>query len=269
MRTDIAQSAQGDKDHSLSAGNPSISVCMAAYNGATFIREQIASILPQLNDNDELVIVDDASLDDTVGIINGFCDARIRVVRQERNCGVVKTFGRALEEARGEIIFLTDQDDVWWADKVRRFMNMFSASPGLTLIVSDCYIIDGNGSVTARTRFKKGTFQFHPGVLHNLWRNRYQGSTMAFRRSILKYCLPIPPDIPVHDEWIGIINQFVGKAALIDEPLISYRRHGNNGYSWTHRDLMQHVRWRWPFVKHIARLYVREVILRGSCTMKM
>lgn len=82
-----------------------ISVCMAVRNGTNFIEEQIASILPQLDETDELVIVDDASQDDTIRVIEEFHDSRIRIVRQEKNHGVIRSFGRALEEARGRLSF--------------------------------------------------------------------------------------------------------------------------------------------------------------------
>jgi glycosyltransferase involved in cell wall biosynthesis len=89
-----------------------LSVCMAAHNGAQFIREQVKSILSQLNSHDdEIVVVDDASKDETVAILKDMCDPRIKIIRQPCTCGVLKTFERALREAKGEIIFLCDQDD--------------------------------------------------------------------------------------------------------------------------------------------------------------
>lgn len=237
-----------------------ISICMAVYNGGNFIREQIASILPQLGDNDELIIVDDASLDNTLAIIEGFGDRRIRVVRQERNCGVIQTFGYALKEARGEIIFLTDQDDIWREDKVEKIMEMFIKRPDVTLVMSDLVIMDAAGKIISEPRFK--STMFHPSVLHNLIRNRYQGSAMAFRRSILEYCLPFPYDIPMHDSWIGLVNQFVGKAGFIGEPLLFYRRHGGNDSPATNRPLMQMIRWRWALIKDLTQLYVRRKLWR-------
>ena len=226
-----------------------ISVCMATYNGERFIHEQLESILGQLENGDEVVIVDDASTDSTVAIIDGFCDKRIRIFRQARNRGVLKSFGHALEEASGEIIFLADQDDIWRGDKVSRVKFMFSTRTELSLVLSDCSIIDAVGDIVAKTRFKSG--QFHPGALRNIVRNSYLGCSMAFRRSILDYCLPIPADIPMHDMWIGILNQLVGKTGFIDEPLICYRRHENNISPGKHAPLPQMIRWRWALVKNL------------------
>ncbi len=241
-----------------------ISVCMAVRNGANFIEQQIASILPQLGENDEFVIVDDASQDNTIDIIEGFRDKRIRIVRQNPNRGVVQSFGRALEEARGEIVFLTDHDDIWRADKVEKFLEMFTAHADLTVVVSDLVIIDAAGKVTSGPKF--ATRKFHGGLFHTLLRNSYQGSAMAVRRSILGYCLPFPSDIPIHDVWIGLVNRFVGKAGFISEPLLLYRRHGKNDSPDTHAPLSQMIRWRWALVKNLASRYLRTKAFRGRST---
>ena len=113
-----------------------ISVCMATYNGEQFIHEQLESILGQLEGDDEIVIVDDASTDKSVRIAERFSDKRIRIFRQARNCGVLKTFERALKEATGEIIFLADQDDIWRPDKVSKIKSLFSARPDLSLVLT-------------------------------------------------------------------------------------------------------------------------------------
>jgi len=241
-----------------------ISVCMAAHNGANYIEEQIASILPQLGQNDELIIVDDASQDNTVAIVECFRDPRIRMVRNERNLGIVQSFGRALEEARGEVIFLADQDDVWRPDKVEKFLEMFGAHPDLTVVMSDLVIIDAAGKVTSGPKF--ATRKFHGGLLHTLLRNSYQGSAMALRRSILGYCLPFPTDIPIHDVWIGLVNRFAGKTGFIPEPLLFYRRHGTNESPATHAPLLQMIRWRWALMKNLTSRYLRTKAFRGHRT---
>jgi glycosyltransferase involved in cell wall biosynthesis len=238
-----------------------ISVCMASYNGEWFIREQLSSILSQLGNDDEIVLVDDASTDETVDIAERFSDKRIRIFRQAHNCGVLKTFERALEEATGEIIFLADQDDFWRPDKVSKIKSLFSERPDLSLVLSDSFIVDARGQITSETRFRSG--RFRPGALQNIIRNRYLGCAMAFRRSILGYCLPFPSDIPMHDMWIGIVNQFVGKTGFIDEPLMSYRRHDTNLSPRRHAPLTQMIRWRWALVKNLGLLYARRLARRN------
>jgi len=243
-----------------SHNRPMISVCMAVHNGANFIEQQIASILPQLAGEDELIVVDDGSRDSTITIVESFEDNRICVVRQLENCGVVRTFGRALKEARGEVILLTDHDDIWRADKVAKILEVFRAHPDVTVVMSDLVIIDAEGRIKSGPKF--GSKQFHQGVLRNIVRNQYQGSAMAFRRTILKYCLPFPPDIPIHDVWIGLVNQFVGKASFIREPLLLYRRHGRNDSPETHAPLVQMIRWRWALIKNLAFRYIFKMAFR-------
>lgn len=239
-----------------------ISVCMATYNGERFIHEQLESILGQLESDDEVVIVDDASTDGTVHVAEGFSDKRIRIFRQEHNCGVLKTFERSLKEAAGEIIFLADQDDIWRSDKVTKIKSLFAARPDLSLVLSDSCIVDARGKIISETRFKSE--RFHSGALINIVRNRYLGCAMAFRRSILAYCLPFPADLPMHDMWIGIVNQFVGKTEFIDEPLMSYRRHDSNTSPQSHAPLGQMIRWRWALVKNLAaRVSRRPAVDQG------
>ncbi|MGC2638824.1 MAG: glycosyltransferase [Acidobacteriaceae bacterium] len=228
---------------------------MAVRNGANFIREQIGSILPQLRDGDEFLIVDDASSDDTVAIVEAFRDPRIRILRQTENRGVVQSFGHALDQATGDMIFLADHDDLWRSDKVTKFLDLFAARPDVTVAMSDLVIIDATGKIISGARF--GSRTFHPGALRNIIRNRYQGSAMAFRRSILGAILPFPAGIPIHDMWIGIVNQFVGKAAFIPEPLLLYRRHGSNDSPATHASWSKMIRWRWALVKNLILWWLR------------
>jgi glycosyltransferase involved in cell wall biosynthesis len=210
----------------LSDERPSVSVCMAVYNGATHIREQLASILPQLGGDDEIVAVDDASQDASVAIIEGFHDERIRIIRLTENRGVVRAFERASREASGKVIFLSDQDDIWRADKIATMMKAFAADPQVTLVLSNGELIDSNGQSMSQPLHGNG--RFLPGVLPNLMKNRYQGSTMAFRREVLEAALPFPGGIPMHDSWIGLVNAVIGRTVYLPDRLVFYRRHQSN-----------------------------------------
>jgi glycosyltransferase involved in cell wall biosynthesis len=98
---------------------------MAAYNGGAFVEAQLHSILPQLNSGDEVVIVDDGSMDDTLQRVTKIGDARVRLLRHEKNAGVVATFEDALRSATGDVLFLCDDDDLWAPTKVRKFLDVF------------------------------------------------------------------------------------------------------------------------------------------------
>ena len=202
------------------------SVCMAVYNGSQYIHEQIASILPQMGLEDEIVVVDDASKDASVAILDGFQDRRIRVFRQTENQGVVRSFERALRESSGEIIFLADQDDIWHPDKIEEIVKTFNSDPRVTLVQSNGELIDSGGRSLSKQL--NANDRFRPGVLSNLIQNRYQGAALAFRREVLDAALPFPVGIPMHDSWIGLVNAIVGRAAYLPDRLVLYRRHGNN-----------------------------------------
>jgi glycosyltransferase involved in cell wall biosynthesis len=224
-------------------GQRQISVCMATYNGASYISEQIASILPQLTGASELVIVDDASSDDTVAIVESLDDPRIRLISQPHNLGAVRTFERAIREATGEVIFLSDQDDVWHPDKVATMMKAFAADPETTLVLSNGEMIDAGGRPLSQRLYKQD--RFSSGVLANLVKNRYQGSTMAFRREILAAALPFPSGIPLHDSWIALVNAVIGRAVFLPESLLFYRRHDTNATTARHGTILRMASQRW------------------------
>ena len=104
----------------------SVSVAMAAYNGAPFIGNQIESILSQLKEGDELIISLDPSSDNTEEIIRAFAkrDRRIKWLRGEGK-GLVNNFGNAIRHCSNDIIFLSDQDDLWKKGKVDIVLSYF------------------------------------------------------------------------------------------------------------------------------------------------
>src|SRR5687767_8891539 len=101
----------------MSAPSARVSVCMATFNGARFVEAQVESILRELRPDDELVVSDDGSSDATLDKVRRFSDARVRILAAGR-LGVAPNFEHALRHARGDCIFLSDQDDVWLPGKV-------------------------------------------------------------------------------------------------------------------------------------------------------
>ena len=227
-----------------------LSVCMAAHNGSHYIHEQITSILPQLGKADEVIVVDDGSEDDTAALIESFGDSRVRVVRNVHNVGVVRSYERALQLASGNIIFLSDQDDLWHSDKVRAFITRFAADPSVSLVISNGELIDAAGRSLGERLYSNGSVA--TGVLANLIKNRYQGSTMAFRREVAEVALPFPEGLPMHDSWIGLVNAIVGKAAYLDEPLLFYRRHGSNVTTGKHGPATRILAQRWRLARELV-----------------
>jgi len=208
---------------------PKVSVCMAAYNGGPFVDAQLQSVLSQLKADDEVVIVDDGSTDNTVQRIEQFVDRRIKLLKHEKNTGVVATFEDALRSAGGEILFLCDDDDVWAPTKVLRFLDVFEGRPEVEIVTSRVRMIDENDRPLPDSRINRSG-KFLQGFWRNLYMNHYQGSAMAIRASLLGRVLPFPLHrLFLHDAWIGTRNDLLGgKAAFIDEDLLLYRRHPKN-----------------------------------------
>lgn len=201
-----------------------ISVCMATYNGEKFIKEQIESILQQLNQDDELIISDDGSTDDTIGIINSFHDKRIKLLRFNKKC-YTQNFENALKHAKGNYIFLSDQDDIWLPGKVDKCLEVLQNSD---FTVTDAKVVDENKNVLLDSYFKY--CKIKKGFFYNVMFTRYIGACMAFRKEVLESILPIPKNEKyiAHDYWIACVCEKKYKVSLIDTPLLFYRRHSNN-----------------------------------------
>lgn len=202
-----------------------ISVCMATYNGEKFIKEQLESILKQLASTDEVIISDDGSTDNTIGVITSFGDNRIKLFFNEEEHGFTRNFENALKHASGDYIFLSDQDDVWLDNKVDICLEFLKNAD---LVISDCKTTDANLKVISNSRFKD--FHIHKGFLFSLIKSRYIGCCMAFNTRILKAILPFPDSgrLIEHDIWISAVGELYFRVKLIREPLILYRRHETN-----------------------------------------
>ncbi len=201
-----------------------ISVCIASFNGEKFIRQQLESIIPQLGEEDEIIVSDNGSTDGTAGIIEDLGDRRIRLVGYAGEKSPSANFGNALKHARGDYIFLADQDDVWKPGKVEACMRRLKE---YDCIVHDAEMTDSRLNVIVKSYFKAhGTRQ---NRLYNLLvKNGYMGCCMAFRRRVLDAALPFPEDIPLHDIWIGNTAAFRYSVKFIPDRLLLFRCHGGN-----------------------------------------
>jgi glycosyltransferase involved in cell wall biosynthesis len=235
---------------------PQVSVCMAAYNGDQYIQEQLQSILGQLSDEDEVIIVDDASTDRTRARIMEDADSRIKLLENGVNIGIRASFERALRNASGKIIFFSDQDDIWEQDKVMQVLQIFRMDPATTLVLTNGIKIEKDGKVTGR-RVLKTPVKF--GIVNTLAKNPYYGCLMAFRRELLELCLPIPSSNATHDSWIGTVNFFIGKAYYLDKDLVYYRRHGGNATKEVHGPIWKMIVFRFHFIVHLLRRIPRLI----------
>ena len=174
-----------------------ISVCMATYNGEKYLKEQLDSILKQIQSSDELIVSDDGSSDLTRTIVQEYQNQykNIHLVNGPK-CGVQKNFENALKHAKGDILFLSDQDDIWVEGKVDRVLKEFENKNTLC-VVHDAEIVDGNLNRVQDSFFKLKNGK--PGLLHNLYKNAFIGCCMAFRKSVFEKSYPFPDHIEMHD----------------------------------------------------------------------
>lgn len=241
---------------------------MATYNGRAYLSEQINSVLAELEAGDELIVVDDGSSDGTSALLDLVSWPNFHIVNNPTNIGVIQTFERGLLLAKGEIVFLCDQDDIWLPGKRAGFVNAFSADACTLVVVSDAQLINGAGTVIAPS-FMATRGGFHGNLLGTVVSNRYLGCSMALRREVLTAALPIPRCVPMHDMWLGAVACIAGRVQYIATPLMQYRRHGANASPSTRQGWLKMLRWRgglvWALAARAWRIFtLRRVIIFKS-----
>lgn len=208
-----------------------ISVCMATYNGAKVIEKQLVSILKQLSSVDEIIIVDDASTDETRGLIKKISapyPAQLILLENPQNLGPIRSFEKALQASSGDYIFFTDQDDEWFLDKVATVMAVITREKS-DLVVHDGVVIDGQGAIVDPSWNHYNHNDVHQGVLGNLKKNGYTGAMMTISRRLANASLPFPNKLEMHDQWFFLIAKKLGYSiSIIEKPLMNYVRHGGN-----------------------------------------
>jgi glycosyltransferase involved in cell wall biosynthesis len=222
---------------------------MATKNGGKYLREQLDSILLQLGKSDEIIISDDASVDDTLEILRSYNDPRIHIIQNSGSVGVTRNFERSLTQCRGDYIFLADQDDVWLPNKIKKTLEHLQSA---TLVVSDCLIVDHSLRLRNESFFRINNSG--KGLIRNILRNSYVGCCMAFRRQLLDHSLPFPTDIPMHDFWIGMIGELHYDVRFIPDQLVFHRRHNTNASSTGRKsalNLFRRIDFRYRIIKNL------------------
>lgn len=233
------------------------SVCVATYNGERYIEQQLRSILSQIALEDEVIVSDDGSTDDTLKIVDSIGDKRI-CVRHSHAHYFKDNFIEAMQEAKGDIIFLSDQDDVWLPGKYERCLKELK---DVDLVCTNSQMTDGELKIIEPNFFS--IYHSGPGVFKNAMNNTYYGSCMAFRRKVLEAALPMPQTREIgHDIWLGLVAEMTGKVRFIDTPYLLYRRHE---YTKTSTNGLLHRSKRPLWVK----IWSRAVVLYYVCKFKL
>lgn len=234
-----------------------ISVCVATYNGEKYIKDELYSILCQLSQEDEIIISDDGSTDDTLACVESLNDSRIVVVKNKKHSplkkpawNVAKNFENALSYAKGDYIFLADQDDVWMPNKVSTCITALQEVDLVIHNMSYCY---GDNLVDLHKLHWQGKFRFHN---YFLLKGKYYGCCMAFKKNVLGWSLPFPENLLLHDFWIGIMAELCGRVRFISQPLIKYRLHDNNVSSTSSNSFVEKFLYRGYIIYHYLKRYL-------------
>ena len=190
------------------------------------------SLVAQTRPADVIIAVDDGSKDSTCEILERYKDKLpLEITKFEKNRGHRAAFSTALEKSRelladNDLIFLADQDDIWLPNKLEVMSQKIGDS---SMIFGDAEIIDGEGKVTDSSWRKKAEIveQLSQQALLTGYTN-VTGCMVAFKAGLLKTALPIPQDVPVHDQWITLCATTENGYRAIADKVIQYRIHGNN-----------------------------------------
>lgn len=217
-----------------------VSVVMATFQGQTYLAGQLASILGQTRPIDQLIVVDDASVDDTRGILAEFAERapfKVDVIHLDERRGSTGAFEVGLEAADGDVIALADQDDLWYPHKIARIVETYKEHPDAAYVFSDANLVDGSdrpiaGSLWSTRKLDERQQEAIRADPFSQLAQRFlvTGCTMAFRADLRDIVLPIPTPPAgraplVHDRWISVALSAVGGVVPIAEPLMAYRIH--------------------------------------------
>lgn len=206
---------------------PAVTVIMAVYNGAAYLRQSISGLLAQTWTDFEIVVVDDCSTDETPAILAGIDDERLRVARNETNLGVVLSRNRGMARARGTYIALHDHDDLSRPTRLARQVAFLEANPGIALVATAAHVLS-NGVI----RPPRPPVVTSPALLAwmLLVANPLVCSSVMLRASAARRLDPfMRPDYTVAEDYdlYHRLRPFGGIARL-DEPLTIYRQHETN-----------------------------------------
>ncbi|MBO7329334.1 MAG: glycosyltransferase [Lentisphaeria bacterium] len=213
-----------------------ISVAIAAYRGEKFIGEELNSFAAQTIVPDEVVICDDSPDDLTENEVRKFEKLlNIRYFRNDSQLGVSANFNKVLSLCSGDVVFLADQDDLWYPDKTAKFLQYFEK--GAKAVFCDSDITDGFGEKSGLTHFESRGYAGLRSEKSGLWCGQFEascrrfpaaGHDMALKKELLEKLLPVPDLANCHDNFLGLAAAALDEWVIIPESLGTFRRHGNN-----------------------------------------
>lgn len=205
---------------------PLVSIALCTYNGSEYLPVQLDSILNQSYENTEIVIVDDRSSDSTFELLSSYRSKfpeKIRLYRNEENLGFVRNFEKAISLCYGDLIALSDQDDIWDCDKIGVQVEGIKDS---VLIYHDSLLVNENGASLNKSISNLKNMYSGGSPLPFLFNNCVSGHSILMKKELLEEILPFPQEI-FYDWWIAFKATQVGTITYIDKALVHYRQHEN------------------------------------------
>ena len=206
-----------------------VSIALCTYNGSRFLAQQLDSLLSQTHPHLEIVVVDDASTDDTVAILERYArlDRRIDISINAVNVGFAQNFDRALTRCRGVFIAPCDQDDIWLPEKISALVAAIDEHPGAALAYCDSTLVDEQGTPTGQRMSDIVPMPSTDDPVAFAFGNCVSGHAMLFRRELMRSVRPVPAEF-FYDWWIAAVAASAGGIVCVPRSLVLYRQHGAN-----------------------------------------
>ena len=214
-----------------------VSILLCTRDSAPYLRELLDSILANDYADFEILVQDDCSADDTVGILRSYTDPRIRFrINEKPSGGAAQNFMSALLSwETADYIMFADADDFWEPDKIRLTLDCMKRTeavcpPGTPVLVhTDLSVVDRELNLISPSLWQYEKISPERTQLRQLLaQNNVTGCTVMINRA-LKSCVPAAPaSFVMHDWWLALCASAFGRIAFLRTPLIRYRQHGDN-----------------------------------------
>jgi glycosyltransferase involved in cell wall biosynthesis len=205
------------------------SIAMATFNGAEYLQEQLESFLAQTRLPDELIVCDDGSEDDTLAILHAFqktAPFHVEISENQTRLGCTKNFEKAASLCTGDLIFFSDQDDVWFENKLEVMIQFMENHPQVMVAVNDAEIVDEK-LTTPGIRKSRQVLDLGLPIT-----SFHSGCCLVFRDGIKSLFFPVPDEVFAHDTWLNRLAGALESRTFVDVPLQYYRRHTQNTSDW-------------------------------------
>ena len=249
-----------------------VSIALATYNGSSFLREQLDSVLAQSFQDFELVIGDDCSTDDTPSVLQEYIakDSRIQFFKNEKNLGFKKNFEKIISYCSGEFIAFCDQDDIWTTNHLETLLKNIGNHD---CIGANALIIDENGISQNKTLLEYWPVHYMPHnaeelFIHELYSNVIQGTASMVRKSLIKDSLPIPKNVKYHHYWFALNAGLHNGCKYIPDVILHYRRHSKNVSAYQKFSIIQAIKDLWKISKNRKNFYQDNINIIENLSLK-